>query len=181
MLLDLFFSFFKIGIFSFGGGYAMISLLQETAVSKAWLTVSEFTDIVAISQITPGPIAVNMATFVGFRQAGILGSAIATIAVSLPSLIIVIVVLHFLKKFNSSKLIQNIFYGLRPAVCGLILAAVLQIAEMEFIMEDSNRLDINITALGISAIVLVVLIKFKVSPVLIILLSAVVGIFLGYI
>ena len=127
--LNLFWAYLKIGLFGFGGGYAMLSLIQHEAVevvhygeSQPWLTPTEFTDIVAISQMTPGPIGINSATYVGYVAAGnsIWGSIIATFAVCLPSFILVLLVSRFILKHKDNITIKSIFSGLRPVVVGLI-------------------------------------------------------------
>lgn len=124
ILFQLFLSFFKIGAFSFGGGYAMLPLLEkEIIVKHNWLSSSEFIDIFAISEMTPGPIAVNSATFLGFKVAGVLGSFIATLAVILPSFIVITLLYLSIEKFKESKYIDWIFQGIRPVVLGLIAAA----------------------------------------------------------
>ena len=133
--LQLFWVFFVIGLFTFGGGYAMLSLIQtQVVVTHSWLTESAFTDIVAISQMTPGPIGINSATYVGYevlRQsgathlAGILGSMTATFAVMLPSFIIVLAIVKFYTRFKDSKIFEGVMSWLRPAVVGLIGAAAL--------------------------------------------------------
>ncbi len=110
MILDLFLAFFKIGLFSFGGGYAMLPFIQEQTIEvHGWLTTAEFLDILGIAQVTPGPISVNTATFVGYRLAGIPGALISTFAVILPSFIIVMIISFFFKKFQTSKFIQDVF------------------------------------------------------------------------
>lgn len=184
LLAELFYTFVKIGLFSYGGGYAMISLLRYEAVSHGWMTVTEFADVVAISQITPGPIAVNMATFVGFREAGIAGSLVATLGVSLPSFVLVLIVLRFLSRFKASSAVQSVLFGLRPAVAGMIAAAALLIAWAEF-FPGTDALDflaaanaIEFRAIGICAVVFVCLTKFKISPIIMIAVSAVAGIIL---
>ena len=133
--LQLFWVFFVIGLFTFGGGYAMLSLIQtQVVVTHSWLTESAFTDIVAISQMTPGPIGINSATYVGYevlRQsgathlAGIFGSMTATFAVMLPSFIIVLAIVKFYTRFKDSKIFEGVMSWLRPAVVGLIGAAAL--------------------------------------------------------
>ena len=133
IFLQLFVTFFSIGLFGFGGGYGMLSIIQNQVVTKhGWLTMGEFTDIVAISQITPGPIGINSATYCGYtavHNAGmsnmmaILGSVTATFALILPSLILMIIITRLLMKYFNSSVVQNIFSGLRPAVVGLLLAA----------------------------------------------------------
>ena len=135
LFLKLFFAFFKIGLFGFGGGYGMLSLIQnETVVQNPWLTTSEFTNIVAISQMTPGPVGINAATYCGYtaiHNAGmgecmaVLGSATATFALVLPSFIIMVMACRMLMKNMNSSAVQSIVYGLRPAVVGLIAAAAL--------------------------------------------------------
>lgn len=179
ILIELLVSFFTIGFFSFGGGYAIISLLQSEALSRGWLTASEFSDILAISQITPGPIAVNMATFVGYRQAGVLGSLLATLGVSLPSLIIILIAVNFIDKFKASKTLEHVFYGLRPAVCGMILAAAVQIT-IGLIFKDSTFAIQNIDYKSILVFLgaFIAIYKFKISTVKIIIAAAVLGIFL---
>lgn len=126
LFLQLFWVFFVIGLFTFGGGYAMLSLIQtQVVVSYNWLTESAFTDIVAISQMTPGPIGINCATYVGYEVAGIPGSMTATLAVMLPSFLIVLTIVKFYTKFRGNKVFEGVMSWLRPAVVGLIGAAAL--------------------------------------------------------
>lgn len=134
ILWQLFISYLKIGFFGFGGGYAMLSLIQnEVVVQHQWMTNAEFADIVAVSQITPGPIAINSATYVGYSvgmQAGhawcgILGSVIATFAVCLPSLTLMILVARFFMRLKHNRLVEGAMMGMRPAVIGMIAAAAL--------------------------------------------------------
>ena len=141
IFLQLFITFFSIGLFGFGGGYGMLSLIQGQVVTKyGWMTMGEFTDIVAISQMTPGPIGINSATYCGYtavHNAGmgetmaILGSATATFALILPSLILMIMICKILMKYMKSSIVQSIFLGLRPAVVGLLLAATLLLMNSE--------------------------------------------------
>lgn len=123
--LQLFYTFFLIGLFTFGGGYAMLSLIQnEVVVKHAWITAQQFTDIVAISQMTPGPIGVNSATYVGYAVTGnVLGSFLATLAVSLPSFIIVLFICRMYAMFKQNNLFESILKTLRPIVIGMIAAA----------------------------------------------------------
>lgn len=139
--LDLFITFFKIGLFGFGGGYGMLSLIQHETVERFhWLSTAEFTDIVAISQMTPGPIGINSATYCGYtaiHNAGyghsmaILGSATATLALVLPSLILMIIISRMFMKYMNTRPVQSIFEGLRPAVVGLLAAATLLLCNAE--------------------------------------------------
>lgn len=149
IFLKLFITFFQIGLFGFGGGYGMLSLIQgEVVHNHAWLTTSEFTDIVAISQMTPGPIGINSATYCGYtavHNAGfgywmsVLGSVTATFALVLPSLILMILIAKLLMKYMQTQAVQSVFSGLRPAVVGLLAAATLLLMSQEnFSAPDVN-------------------------------------------
>ena len=129
----LFVTFFKIGLFNFGGGYAMISFIQNEVVHKhAWLTTAEFTDVVAVSQVTPGPVGINLATYTGYTAAdSVWGAAVATLAVCLPSFILMLVVSKYFLKYRRSAAVEGVFTGLRPAVIGLIAAAALVLCNAE--------------------------------------------------
>ena len=128
-LFALFCAFFKIGLFGFGGGIAMLPLIGQTMQSFGILSGSEFGNLVAISQVTPGPIAVNAATYAGFKYAGVLGSVAATVGVALPSLILVLTIMHFMNKYKESSVMQGISTGIKPATVGLIASAVVVMAE----------------------------------------------------
>lgn len=127
--LSLFAMFFRIGLFSFGGGLAMLPLIFQSVQDFGVMSAAEFSDLVALSQVTPGPIAVNAATYVGFNGAGIPGALAATLGVSLPSFILILLVCSFLERFRQSKGIQGAFIGIRPVTVGLIAAAVLFVGE----------------------------------------------------
>lgn len=139
--LYLFFTFFQIGLFGFGGGYGMLSLIQtETVIQHHWLTSAEFTNIVAISQMTPGPIGINSATYCGYAAVhntgygmwmSVLGSVVATTALVLPSLVLMILISKMFMKYMNTEPVQNIFNGLRPAVVGLLAAATLLLMNEE--------------------------------------------------
>lgn len=188
--LKLLISFFKIGLFSFGGGYAMIPMIQNEIESNGWMSPTEFADIIAIAEMTPGPIAVNSATFVGYKVAGITGGLVATIGVSLPSLILILLVSRIFIKYMDHPVKNAIFYGVRPVICGLVLSAAFFIAETawfnmgfdEFInsaLSVSNLGDIiNLKGIIITALSLFLLIKFKAHPILVLVISAVLGIVL---
>lgn len=128
-IVELFLAFFKIGLFSFGGGYAMIPLIQNEIQSHGWLTASQFAEVIAIAEMTPGPIAVNAATFVGFKNAGILGGLVATAGVTLPSLLLILLLARFFFKFQKQPLNRQIFYGLRPVIVGLVFTAAIVIGQ----------------------------------------------------
>ena len=141
IFFDLFITFFKIGLFGFGGGYGMLSLIQHETVERAhWLSTAEFTNIVAISQMTPGPIGINSATYCGYtaiynagygEMMAMLGSAIATLALVLPSLILMILISRLFMKYMNTRPVRSIFTGLRPAVVGLLAAATLLLCNAE--------------------------------------------------
>lgn len=116
-------SFFKIGMFTLGGGYAMLAVIQQEIVRHGWMTPQEFVDVVGIAEITPGPLAINSATFVGFRLAGIPGALVSSLAVVVPSLISVTIVSRMWEKYKSSRVVRNMFAGIRPIVAGLVAAA----------------------------------------------------------
>ncbi len=141
IFLELFYTFFMIGLFGFGGGYGMLSLIQtETVVHHQWLSSAEFTNIVAISQMTPGPIGINSATYCGYAAAhnagmsapmAVLGSTVATLALVLPSLILMILISKLFMKYMKTHLVQSVFMGLRPVVVGLLAAATLLLCNAE--------------------------------------------------
>lgn len=132
ILLQLFTVFFKIGLFTIGGGYAMLALIKQEIMRYGWMTAPEFVDVVGIAEVTPGPIAVNAATFIGFRIAGIQGALVATSAVVLPSLISVIIVSKAWEKYKNSKRVQSMFGGIRPVVVGLVGAAAVLVGLATF-------------------------------------------------
>ncbi|NLN14383.1 MAG: chromate transporter [Tissierellia bacterium] len=169
-LIQLFISFFKIGAFSFGGGYAMLPLLEKELIEKhQWISSTDFIDIAAISEMTPGPIAVNSATFLGYKIAGVLGSIVATIAVILPSFIIISLIFKFISKFKSSPYIEWIFRGIRPVVLGLIGAAAVTVGKTSFV---------DIKAVIISILLFYLVSIRKLNAILGIILAGVMGIFL---
>lgn len=140
--LKLFLTFFKIGLFNFGGGYAMISFIQNEVVFKQpWLTAAEFTDVVAISQVTPGPIGINLATYTGYTAAdGALGAVVATAAVCLPSFILMLLASRYFLKHQHARPVEAVFAGLRPAVVGLIAAAALVLCNAENFVDYKSAL-----------------------------------------
>ena len=168
--LELFYTFFKIGLFGFGGGYAMLSLVQfEVVEAHHWLTASEFTDIVAISQVTPGPIAINSATYIGYQATGgtVLGAVIATFAVCLPSIIIMILVCRFFLLFKNNRYVVAALSGMKPAAIGLIAAASL------LLMNRQNFTDYISIIIFISTFALSYFIKWGIIRT--ILLAAIAG------
>ncbi len=184
IFLELFLTFFKIGITTFGGGYAMIPLIQSEVVAKGWLSETALVNFIAVSESTPGPFAVNIATYVGRVTAGIVGALCATLGVVLPSFIIILIVAKFYKKFKESKTVQGVMAGLRPAVIGLIGAALLSMAATVFFPLGASLSSLltwdAAASVIILALALYLAIKRKLSPIIIILISAVLGIISGY-
>ena len=171
--LQLFITFFKIGLFGFGGGAAMLSLIQfEVVEHYGWITVSEFTNMVAVSQVTPGPIGINCATYAGYLATGsILGSAVATISLVLPSFIIMMLLIMFMAKMKNNKILDSVMSLLRPTVVGLIAAAALLL-----ITEETFGVGYRDWTAWIIFIGAFIATKWlKLSPILMILSAAVVG------
>ena len=167
LLIKLFISFFKIGAFSFGGGYAMLPLIKEEVIEvHSWLTNAEFIDILAISEMTPGPIAINTATFLGYRVSGILGSVVATIAVVLPSFIVMSIIFHFINKFKDSPYTDWFFKGIRPIVLGLIASAAISVAMDAFI---------DVKSVLISIVIFYLVSYKKLNPIYAIILAGITG------
>lgn len=172
-LIQLFISYLKIGFFGFGGGYAMLSLIHsEVVVHNGWLTNGEFSDIVAISQMTPGPIAINSATYIGYEVAGVLGSVVATIAVCLPALTIMMLLTRFFIKLHDNIYVKGVVAGMKPVVIGMIMAAALLLI---FPYSDEGRSFIDGWSWVIFIITLILSAR-KVNPILLILLSALIGV-----
>lgn len=134
-LLDLFFSFFKIGLFAVGGGPATIPYLMDLTETKDWYTMKELTDMIAISESTPGPLGINMATYAGFTTAGILGGIIATLGLVTPSVIVIILIARFLNNFSENRYVKAAFFGIRPAVTALIAMAVYNLCKVSLFVE----------------------------------------------
>ena len=188
MLLRLFYEFFKVGLFAIGGGMATFPFLTDLAAKTGWYTQAQLVDMVAIAESTPGPIGVNTATYVGFTVAGIPGALTATIGLITPSVIIILIIARVLARFRDSKLVQNVFYGLRPASTGLIAAAGFSVVLLALTgaQVDSVRVllhwqgSIHWPGILLAAVLLVLTRKVKqtknLHPVVFIALSAVVGI-----
>ncbi len=167
IFLQLFYTFFKIGLFGFGGGYAMLSMIQGEVVTRyGWLSPQEFTDIVAISQMTPGPIGINSATYVGFTATGsVWGSVVATFAVVLPSFLLMLTISKFFLKYQKHPSVEAIFGGLRPAVVGLLASAALVLMNRENF--GSTQDDVH--SFAISCLIFLVAFvgtkKYKLNPI----------------
>lgn len=169
-LLNLFLTFFKIGMFGFGGGYAMLPFIQNEVVSNnAWLSHAEFLDIIGVSQMTPGPVAINTATFVGYKTQGIWGALFATLGVITFSFIAVILISKSVEKFKENKYIEKAFVGLKPILIALIISAFISLAKESY-------LDIKSVIIGLLGFILLKYKKF--NPIGVIVLSAVMGLIL---
>lgn len=188
--LQLFFEFFKTGLFAVGGGLATLPFLSALADKTGWFTQQQLADMIAISESTPGPIGVNSATYVGFTSAGPLGSLCATLGLITPSFIIILIVAGFLKAFKENETVKSVFYGLRPASTGLIAAAGWTVVTIALINIDAFKATGNISDLvSIKSLLLAVVIFLltnnikqtkKLHPVYFLALSAIVGILLNF-
>ena len=171
--LQLFISYLKIGFFGFGGGYAMLSLIQNEIVEqRGWITVSQFAEIVAVSQMTPGPIAINSATYIGYTIGGFWGSVVATVAVCLPALTVMLALTKFFLKLKDNRYVHGVISGMRPVVVGMIAAAALLLIFPEQ-SADSSFIDHWSWILFVATLYAS---YKKVNPILLIALSAVAGI-----
>lgn len=181
LLLTLFITFWQIGSFSIGGGYAIMPLIEEEIVNNfAWLTIQEFTDIITISQMTPGPLSINASTFVGIRVAGTLGAVVATFACVITGVFLSIFLFNFFKKHNDVDEISNILKGLRSTSIGLIAASASTIIIIAFLGRSTLKgtlNDFNIIAALIFFISLLLLRKYKLNPLTIILATGLLGLF----
>jgi chromate transporter len=183
ILIELFLVYAKIGLFTIGGGYAMIPLITQEITQRNWLTLEGVIDIIAISEMTPGPFAVNSASFIGIQQAGLIGGIFATVGVATPSFIIVVIVAKYFMKIKDHPTVQGILSGLRPAVIGLIASSTLMIAQNAFYVKGwagwANLISaIDWRSIVIFALGLLGITKFKIHPALMIIISAVLGIVL---
>lgn len=190
IFLTLFLTFFKIGLFTFGGGYAMLPLISQEVESHNWINETDFTNFIAVSESTPGPFAINMATYIGSKTGGefgiigsIFGSLCATLGVVLPSFIVILIVAKCYERFQNSKIVKGCMSGLKPAVVGLIAAAIIPII-ITVLFPDGFSLSAlkgSDVYISLAIFVLGVTLAFKkLHPIIIICLSAVLGIITGY-
>ncbi len=157
-------------MFSFGGGYAMLPMIErEIVTSNGWITYSEFIDIIGISQMTPGPIAINSATFVGYKIAGVMGSIFATLGVVFFSFIIVSIATHYVIKFKDSIILKSVLTGMKPALIGLIISAFISLAKEAFV---------DFKGILIAVIIALISFKTKIHPILVIVIAALLGVIL---
>lgn len=182
-VLTLMFEFFKTGLFAIGGGPATIPFLMDMAEKYPWFTMSELSDMIAISESTPGPIGLNMATFAGFKTYGVLGGILATLALVVPSIIIIIIIAKFLDGFQENRIVKAVFWGIRPAVTALIAAAVINLIQVSLFKEEAGTLSPNIKSCILCVIVFVLLQwkkTKKLHPAMWFLMAAVAGVIFGF-
>ena len=185
--VTLFAAFFRIGLFGFGGGLAMLPLIYQSVQQFGFMDPSEFSDLLALSQVTPGPIAVNAATYVGLHFAGLPGAAVATLGVILPEFIIMLIVCRFLDQFRENRLVEGAFAGIRPVTIGLLLAAVLCVSDGVLVhgpviskaIVSAGTDYFNWFAIGIAAVTVLLMTAFKMKPIRVMLLMAAAGAVLG--
>ncbi|MBQ8588315.1 MAG: chromate transporter [Clostridia bacterium] len=176
-MIHLFLTFLKIGAFTFGGGYAMLPLIQEEVLKNGWATTEEIINFVAVSESTPGPFAINMATYVGTNLYGLPGAAAATLGVVLPSFVIILIVAHFFEKFKDNRIVSGCMTGLKSAVIGLIAAALFSMASAVFFPNGLKTFDIYDIAVSAAIFVSMTYLGFKkLHPIAIIAVSAILGI-----
>ena len=178
MYLQLFWEFFQTGLFAVGGGLATLPFLYDISDRTGWFSRADLADMIAVSESTPGPIGVNMATYVGFSTGGVLGGIVSTTAIVLPSLVIIMVIASFLAKFRESSIVKNTFYSLRPAVIGMLgVSLASMIIPLFFNLSATAIFEfINIKAVALFALLLFGILKFKKHPIVYIAIGAVIGI-----
>lgn len=182
ILITLFFVFFKIGLFSVGGGLATLPFLQELVYKYGWISSEELVNMIAISESTPGPIGINAATFVGNSTAGLFGGIIATFGLIMPSIIIIIIIAHYFSRFSEKHLVKSAFYGIRPAVAGLIGAAGFEVVKITLFninkyLDTNKVLNLfNFKGIILLGVMLYLIKKYKKHPIIYIIGAAIVGI-----
>lgn len=185
IFLQLFYTFFKIGLFGFGGGYAMLSMIQGEVVTRyGWISSSEFTDIVALSQMTPGPIGINSATYVGYSSIvgagyspgiGVIGSIIATFAVCLPSFILMLLISKYFLKYQKHPAVEAVFRGLRPAVVGLLAASALLLLKPENFGTPDESVMQFIISIVLFIGTFITTYRYKMNPITLIIICGAIG------
>ena len=184
LLVQLFIEFFLTGLFAVGGGLATLPFLYEMSRNTGWFSMADIANLVAVSESTPGPLGINMATFVGYVTAGIPGSLIAPLGLVVPSIIIIVIISQFLKKFKDNKYVQYAFYGLRAASTALIIAAGIGLAKIAFVTREVKTFAefsfdaVNYIGIVLFAVIMFLLFKFKKHPIIYIVGAAVAGIVL---
>lgn len=178
LLWNLFSTFFLIGLVSFGGGYAMIPIIEIEVYNHDWLSPQEFSDIIALAGMSPGSIATNSAIFIGFKTAGILGAIVAALGITLPSLFIILIVASFFYKVSQNKIINSAFYGLRPIITGLIIYAAIRLAIYNQLFGAISWYTLSLILIFLLA--LFALVRLRMHPFFVIILSGLIGIAFYY-
>lgn len=181
--LNLYAVFFMIGLFGFGGGYAMLPLIFQSVQDFGFMSTREFSNLVALSQVTPGPVSVNAATYVGFHFAGFPGALVATVAIATPSFILVLTVMKFLDRYSKSKGLQGAMNGIRPVTVGLIFAAAVFISQTSLVNGSIFTRDLfinpleylNILPIIIFICTMIMIGKFKINPIIITVIMGIIG------
>lgn len=188
--LKLFLEFLKVGLFTFGGGYAMIPVVKDVVIKNNWLSIDEFTNMIGICESTPGPLAINMATYVGSIQAGFFGSLLATVGVVLPSYIIILLIAKLLSKIEKNEIVKKIMLGIKPVVVALVLSTgLILLFNCLVINVDFYNIKVSFNIVSLVCFVIIALIyvlfkkvfKYNLSAIMIILISAGLGIVISYI
>lgn len=180
-LLLMMWTFFKIGLFTIGGGYAMIPMIEEQAINYGWITELELLDFLAVSESTPGPFAVNMATFIGFSQGGIIGAILTTLAVVTPSFIIILIIAKFLKSFSEDPTVKDVLSGIKPVVVGLLIGVVLNLIFKGLTTDSFDIRNFSINQIDFRVIIIFTIIFSiskifkKLNPIFLILMSGALG------
>ena len=180
--LQLFWEFFKVGLFSVGGGLATLPFLYDISAKTGWFTTADIADMVAVSESTPGPLGINMATYVGHKTAGIIGGIVATLGLIAPAIVVIMIIARILTAFKEAKVVQSLFYGLRPASTGLIAAAGLGVAKIALLRTDLFHKTgavlslFNWKLILLAAVISITLVKFRKHPILYIAAAAAAGI-----
>ncbi len=177
-LIRLLFEFFKVGLFAIGGGLATIPFLQEMSVNTGWFTLQQLADMVAISESTPGPIGINMASYVGYLTAGVNGEIVATLGIITPSIIIILLIAKFLKSFKNNEYVKSAFYSMRPASSALIASATLSLIPIVFFTKSIINVDnIKINCVVLFVVLFLLIKKYnKIHPACFIIIAAIAGV-----
>lgn len=191
MIWTLFYEFLKIGLFTFGGGYGMIPIIKETVISHGWMDEAQFLDMIGLSEVTPGPIAINMATYVGNQQAGFLGALVSTIGVVLPAFIIMLLIAIVLKRFMKAKGVQSVLSGIKPVAIALIASSgLILFSDILFpISVNNGTISVSINQTSIFIFLLIAftfltrrfIFQKKNNPIAVIVISAVIGLLVNLI
>ncbi|MGI6081627.1 MAG: chromate transporter [Limnochordia bacterium] len=166
--LRLMWVFFRLGFFTIGGGYAMLPLIQAEIEQRGWITAAEFVDMLAIAEMTPGPVGVNVATFVGYRLAGVAGGILATVAVSLPALIFVLLISKALDRFRDHPTVESILRGIRPVVAGLIISAAVFVTQAAIVIgdgPDKSLVNVDPAAIVMCLVAILAVAKYRLHPI----------------